>query len=216
MTDSSYLIMGNGAYMSLSLDEMYRQFNEQAILGGDGIAFFEWGAYVDHGYAAAFEKDVMSKPALSFTYAESASIEALRTMAAARLELYFAESGKTGDTLDTDNTSLVEMYTVLAAYGNDYLTQDIELALRIEKMSKADKKGGNYLVSESSDEPSSEASAEASESVEESGASVTGSDASASSDSGEAGNSNVLPWIIGGVLAVAAVAVGVIFGRKKK
>ena len=194
---------------------MYRQFNEQAIFGGDGIAFFEWGAYVDHGYAATFEKDVMSKPALSFTYAESASIEALRTMAAARFELYFAESGKTGDTLDTD-MSLVEMYTVLAAYGNDYLTQDIELALRIEKMSKADKKGGNYLVSESSDEPSSEASAGASGSVEESGASVTDSDASASSDSGEAGNSNVLPWIIGGVLAVAAVAVGVIFGRKKK
>ena len=215
MTDSSYLIMGNGAYMSLSLDEMYRQFNEQAIFGGDGIAFFEWGAYVDHGYAAAFEKDVMSKPALSFTYAESASIEALRTMAAARFELYFAESGKTGDALDTD-MSLVEMYTVLAAYGNDYLTQDIELALRIEKMSKADKKGGNYLVAESSDEPSSEASAGASGSVEESGASVTDSDASASSDSGEAGNSNVLPWIIGGVLAVAAVAVGVIFGRKKK
>ena len=106
--------------------------------------------------------------------------------------------------------------TVLAAYGNDYLTQDIELALRIEKMSKEDKKGGNYLVSESSDEPSSEASAGASGSVEESGASVTDSDASASSDSGEAGNSNVLPWIIGGVLAVAAVAVGVIFGRKKK
>ena len=215
MTDSSYLIMGNGAYMSLSLDEMYRQFNEQAIFGGDGIAFFEWGAYVDHGYAAAFEKDVMSKPTLSFTYAESASIEALRSMAAARLELYFAESGKTGDTLDTD-MSLDEMYTVLAAYGNDYLTQDIELALRIEKMSKEDKKGGNYLVSESSDEPSSEASAGASGSVEESGASVTDSDASASSDSGEAGKGNVLPWIIGGVLAAAAVAVGVIFGRKKK
>ena len=215
MTDSYYLMMGNGAYMSLSLDEMYRQFNEQAIFGGDGIAFFEWGAYVDHGSAAAFEKDVMSKPALSFTYAESASIEALRTMAAARFELYFAESGKTGDTLDTD-MSLVEMYTVLAAYGNDYLTQDIELALRIEKMSKADKKGGNYLVSESSDEPSSEASAGASGSVEESGTSVTDSDASASSDSGEAGKGNVLPWLIGGVLAAAAVAVGVIFGRKKK
>ena len=215
MTDSSYLIMGNGAYMSLSLDEMYRQFNEQAIFGGDGIAFFEWGAYVDHGYAAAFEKDVMSKPALSFTYAESASIEALRLMAAARLELYFAESGKTGDTLDTD-MSLDEMNTVLAAYGNDYLTQDIELALRIEKMSKEDKKGGNYLVSESSDEPSSEASAGASEDGEESGASVTDSDASASSDSGEAGKGNVLPWLIGGVLAVAAVAVVVIFGRKKK
>ena len=83
-------------------------------------------------------------------------------------------------------------------------------------MSKADKKGGNYLVAESSDEPSSEASAGASGSVEESGASVTDSDAPASSDSGEAGNSNALPWIIGGVLAVAAVAVGVIFGRKKK
>ena len=136
-------------------------------------------------------------------------------MAAARLELYFAESGKTGDALDAD-MSLDEMYTVLAAYGNDYLTQDIELALRIEKMSKEDKKGGNYLVAESSDEPSSEASAGASGSVEESGASVTDSDASASSDSGEAGKGNVLPWIIGGVLAAAAVAVGVIFGRKKK
>lgn len=216
MMDSSYLIMGNGAYMSLSLDEMYRQFNEQAIYGGDGIGFFEWGAYVDHGYAASFEKDIMSKPALSFTYAESASIEALKAMAAARLELYFAQSGKSGDALDAD-ASLDEMYALLTAYGNDYLTQDIELALRIEKLSKEDKKGGDYLVSESSDEPSSEASAEASEPADESSISPTdGSNALTSSDAEEAKKGSALPWIIGGVIAVAAVAVGVIFGKKKK
>ncbi len=142
LTDSTFLIMGNGAYQSLTFDEMYLQANQTAVYGADGIAYFEWGAYVDHGYAELFADTIYKTPALSFTQKESESIEALKGMAMERLKLWGAEDY--GDLFEKD---LQTIYDGMKKYADDpYLLQDIELALRIEKFSKESYKGGDYLI----------------------------------------------------------------------
>ena len=210
LDDKTYLIMGNGAYQSLTMDEMFLQTNQTAIYGADGIAFFEWGAYVSHGYGEEFAETVFAKPALSFTYAESESVKALKNMAKARLQLWYdnhpnGDSAFPNELFDKD---LQAIYDGLKAISDDaYLLQDIDLALRIEKFSKEDKKGGDYLLPpEGKDETSGDTSAEVSEEP------ASNEESEVETKPGK----SILPWILVGVAVAAVVAAIVIVLIKKK
>lgn len=211
MNDRTFLVMGNGAYQSLTMDEMFLQTNQTALYGADGIAYFEWGAYVSHGYAEELAATVFATPAISPTYAESESIAALKETAKARLQLWYDSQQNIDDTFPTElfEKDLRSIYDGLKELADDpYLLQDIELALRIEQFSREDKKGGDYLLPlEGEDDTSSETSGE-----------VSGNTTSAEESVNETKpGKSVLPWIIGGAAAVALIAVGaVVLLRKKK
>lgn len=209
MTDKSFLVMGNGAYQSFTLKEMYLQNKQQALFGSDGIAYFEWSAYVDHGYSSAFAETVYKdNRALSFTYKESESIAALKSTAIKRYELYCKLNGVTKAELNAD-MSLDEMQSILEKYGNSYLVQDIELAMRVQKMSKEEYKQNDYLVKdESGDGVSSEDTSSGGENSAE-------PDGSSEPDK-HSSSGNTLPWIIGGAVAAAAICAAVIIIIKKR
>ncbi|MBR5264111.1 MAG: hypothetical protein IKV50_05380, partial [Clostridia bacterium] len=189
--------------LSLTFDEMFLQTNQTAVYGGDGIGYFEWGAYVDHGYAKQFAETVFKTPALSFTQKESESIEALKSMAKERLELWGAKDY--GDLFEKD---LETIYNGMKKYADDpYLLQDIELALRIEKFSKESYKGGDYLIPLDKEDTSSSPEESVTESQET-------SDLVSEPTPAEGGS---FPWwILLCGLAVVAAAVAVIFMFRKK
>lgn len=151
--DARFLVMGNGAYMSLTMDEMYRQTRDSALYGSDGIAYFEWGAYRDHGYAAQLASDLLAEPALSFTYSEQESISALLQTAARRFAL---DTTCNGSNAQTEWERLKTLHgedavALLAALqeiypGQDALLQDVELAARIQTFSRAAYKGTVELL----------------------------------------------------------------------
>ena len=157
ITDSTYLIMGNGAYLSLTLDEMYKQIRDAALNGADGIGFFEWGAYVDHQYGDEFVSGIYKDEAISFTAHESESIRLLLERAKARFEKYVGETEAFADV--SDISALKDRLTAKYEY-NDDLYQDIEFALRIEKFSREKYKPADEDVStdESSDESATDVS----------------------------------------------------------
>lgn len=209
LDDKTFLVMGNGAYQSLTLDEMYLQVKQTALYGADGIAFFEWGAYVSHGYAEAFAETVYQSSALSFTQKESESIAALVETAKERLALWYSCQPTIDYTFPSElfEKDLQGIYDGLKDISDDpYLLQDIELALRIEKMSKEDKKGGDYLLPIEKDETSAETSEESVETV---------TSAEESVNETKPGKS-VLPWVVIGVLALAVVAVAAVILLRKK
>lgn len=211
LDDRTFLVMGNGAYQSLTLDEMYLQTKQTALYGADGIAFFEWGAYVSHGYAEAFSETVFASPALSFTYAESESIAALVETAKERLELWYSNRPNTDHVFPSElfenDASLTELYNGIKAISDDaYLLQDLELALRIEKMSKEDKKGGDYLTPIEKDDTSGETSGAVSESIHSAEESMYETKP----------GKRFLPWVIGGIAVVLLIAVGAFVAVRKR
>ncbi len=222
LTDDTFLVMGNGAYQSLSLAEMYLQTNQTAVFGADGISYFEWGAYKDHGYAASFASTVFAKPALSFTHKESQSISALVSMAKARLQLWF-DNHPAIDTAFPEELfekSLQEIYDGMKAMeDNPYLLQDMELALRIQAFSKEDRKDDVTIEpptaydDEQEDGGESSAPSEESKPAEESQAAQTSSAASQNQEGTESG----FPWWILAVIGVVAAGViGLLVWRSKK
>lgn len=219
--DSNFLVMGNGAYLSLTMDEMYRQTRDSAIYGADGIAYFEWGAYRDHGYAAQLVTDALASDALSFTASESESIKALLKTAEARFALYDSQSGekrseKFASLLGEHGEDAAALYNALnALYKNDtYLIQDVELAARIQRFSREEYKGTVSLLpvmddkAETSGPPSDESEASADEEPS------TASDISGAPQ--QSNKTGLLLGIIGGIAVVAACAVGFIAVKKKK
>ncbi len=223
--DSSFLVMGNGAYLSLTMDEMYRQTRETAIYGADGIGYFEWGAYRDHGYAAQLVTDALASHALSFTAFESESVKALLKTAEKRFALYDSLNGekrgeKLASLLKEHGEDAVALCNALnALYKDDtYLLQDVELASRIQKFSRAEYKGTVSLLpvmddkAESSEPPSDESEAS---SGEESG-SAPATASTPQTEEPQNGGNGLLLGIIGGIAVVAACAVGFVISKKKK
>lgn len=220
LTDNTFVVMGNGAYQSLSMEEMYLQTNQTALYGADGIAFFEWGAYKDHGYAESFAQSVFAKPALSFTHKESESIAALVEMAKARLQIWY-ENHPTVDYEFPDELfekDLNAIYEGLKAIDNNpYLLQDIELALRIRTFSKEDKKDDVTIepptAYEDEDETSDQESTPPAESKPEE--SVTEPLGSAPAES-ETDISSIPWWILIVAGAVIAGVIVLLVWRSKK
>ena len=196
ITDSTYLIMGNGAYLSLTLDEMYKQIRDAALCGADGIGFFEWGAYVDHQYGDEFVGGIYKDKAISFTAHESESIRLLLERAKVRFEKYVGETEAFGDM--SDISALKDRLIAKYEY-NDYLYQDIEFALRLEKFSREKYKPDDEDVS--TDESNSESIADESE-----------------SQIGGGSEKNGFPWwiILASVGAIAVAGVVAVVLKKKK
>jgi len=64
---NKYLVMGSGSYMNLSLKDTYTQaFNSR--YKADGIAFFEYNSYLEHGYSAHLLTNMYKVPAISQTH----------------------------------------------------------------------------------------------------------------------------------------------------
>lgn len=221
ITDSTFLVMGNGAYLSLTEDEMYLQTRDSALYGADGIAFFEWGAYVSHGYADSLANTLFSmSPALSVTYAEDESIVRLLETAEKRFNLYFSLNGTDGQDrvktlFEQHSDDVFALYSELKAQfvNCDHLLQDLELASRIQKFSRSKYKGTIELIPVERDSSKPEES------------SMTVSEASIAEASGEEfsepvaqdaekGSRKLWPWIA--VLGSACIAVVIAIKRKKK
>jgi hypothetical protein len=160
ITDSTYLVMGNGAYLSYTLDEMYLQARDSALYGADGIAFFEWGAYVDHQYGEAFAESIYKNKAISFTANESEAIKLLVKRAEERFATFVGETEAFNDTSDISalKDSLIAKYPY-----DEKLYQDIDLALRIERFSREEYKSAYEGVNKGegdADETTDEATSE--------------------------------------------------------
>ena len=101
--------------------------------------------------------------------------------------------------------TLDEMNSVLAAYGNEYLSQDIELAMRIREMSenRPENTGAPGDGSSAEDDSSDSGSAEESE--------------TASEGSAAGKTRSIIPWAVGAVTAaVCAAVITVILLKRKK
>jgi hypothetical protein len=227
LTDDTFLVMGNGAYLSLSMEEMYFQVNQTALYGADGIAFFEWGAYVDHGYAESFAASVYAEPALSFTHKESESIDALVKTAKERLRLWY----DCHPNMDYEfpealfEKDLTEIYAGLREIDdNAYLLQDIELALRIRAFSKEDAKDDVNVTppahdygEESGDEGESEGGGQESLSPPESVPQESATEQISSSAAERGSDGNSFPWwiLIAAGAAVTAASAWLVWRKKR-
>lgn len=223
ITDSTFLVMGNGAYLSLSENEMFIQTRDSALYGGDGIAYFEWGAYIEHEYADALSEMLFAhSPALSCTYAEQESVEELLKVAKERFELYFSLNGEENkeaaqQAFDECGTDAAKLYTELQKLfpKQEALLQDVELAARIQRFSRSEYKGTVEILPVETSKPSGDTSqTESSEDPSSSPEQETSSDVSEGGSS--AGNMKL--WIGLGVslACVAAAAVLLVLRRKKK
>ena len=217
LTEDTFVVMGNGAYQSLTLEEMYLQLNQTAIHGADGIAFFEWGAYKDHGYAESFLSTVFAKPALSFTHKESQSIAALVDMAKARLQLWYDSHPTIDYTFPEElfDMDLQAIYDGLKDIDNNpYLLQDIELALRIQAMSKEDVKDDIVIEDPTVDDTQSRP--EESLPTEDSKAEESVTEPLGSAPQTEETEDSSFPWWILAVAGVAIAGVAALLIWRKK
>lgn len=213
--DSDFLVMGNGAYLSLTLEEMYRQTRDSALYGSDGIAYFEWGAYRSHGYASSLAAELFASPALSFTAAEQESIAALLKTAESRFALYDSLNGKQEQAVYTalaeqNPDDAAALYQALQALypKQEALLQDVELAARIQRFSRAQYKGTANLLPVTVDQ------SEPSESKETSAESDPISVGSETPEKTSAGL--ILGIVAGAVVLVGAAAACVLFRKRRK
>ena len=81
-----YLIEGSGSYLSYSKEVQLQQVLETRTYGAEGIAFFELGAYISHGYSDYLNQSVFSESAVSPTYDPDAAYNAALATADTRAE----------------------------------------------------------------------------------------------------------------------------------
>lgn len=208
-TDRSFLVMGSGAYLSLSQKEIIAQTLQTRQNFADGIAYFEWSAYVLHGYAeklaALYEDDPVS-----FTADEKKAVELLIATAKERFTRYSGKAEQASAAFDgkTDPAQIKEALLLIVPYDKK-LYFDLDLAIRVRNFSREQYKGTVELLpyevdpepEESSEEPVSEPATESEASVP-----------------GKPENEKPFPigWIVGGAAAVLLAAAGVFFLKKRK
>lgn len=81
-----YLIEGSGSYLSYSKEVQLQQVLETRTYGAEGIAFFELGAYISHGYSDYLNQSVFSESAVSPTYDPDAAYNSALATADTRAE----------------------------------------------------------------------------------------------------------------------------------
>ncbi len=158
--DKSYLVMGCGAYLSISNQSIIEQTDNSSVLGADGTAYFEWSAVVDHGYAEVFKTSLFKNDAIPFTGDVNTVVNRLVATAKERVLLY-CESASTakanelknilsslpdkGADKATLNTIISKLSSALDNDVEKYLTADLYSAVRAINMAKAtgNSSGGN-------------------------------------------------------------------------
>lgn len=157
-TDKSFTVMGSGAYMSLSTDEMVLQTEQTREFLADGIAYFEWTAYKKHGYADYLVSTVNSDECISFTYDESGALKELFAAAKDRFARYAEKDVSSLFTSPSEPAALKAELEKIVPYDKD-LYYDIDLAVRINNFSREIYKDTFEFPSdgETSDEESADA-----------------------------------------------------------
>ena len=86
--DKSYLVMGCGAYLSISNQSLIEQTDNSSVLGADGTAYFEWSSVRDHGYTKIFEDSLFKNDAIPITGDVKTVVNRLVATAKERILLY--------------------------------------------------------------------------------------------------------------------------------
>lgn len=213
--DKSFLVMGCGAYLSITNESLVQQTVDSRKYGSDGTAYFEWGAVKDHGYTKVLNGSLFKEAAIPFTSNTDEAVNRLVASAKERIALYCQDADEeTAKRLneaisklsaDKDAIKLaIESVNSLAGDKAKYLVTDLDAALRAINMKKPDFEFKKPVVEDTSSDVSEEASQESSEIVSE----------EIPSEQSESGN-----WWIYVVIAVAVVivaAIAVIVIKKKK
>lgn len=213
--DNSYLIMGCGAYLSISNKSLIEQTDNSLVLGADGTGYFEWGAVKSHGYIDVFKSSLFKNEAIPYTADPEKVAERLVATAKARAALYCssADEAKAAEinaiisalpdkNIDKDalTKALNELSAALDGDAKKYLTAELNSAIRAINMKKADYE----FVKPIEDDESSE-SHSASEPVSED-----------SSDVYKGSGFPTVPVVIGAVVLLAIAAVVFIIIKFKK
>ena len=208
-SETGCLVMGCGAYLSLTESDVLSDTSSSGLCFADGISYFEWSAYKAHGFADLLEGTLFSGSALHF-FGDTAEVRsALIESAKAR----FALAGKTDAGTLTAESGAEEIRAVMHRVRDErnyaYLTQDLERALRVIGTAKAPRgsNGSEQSADEASDAQES-AAEEISEQTSESAESVP-------SGTGF-GNGGKIALAAGIFCAAVAVCAAVIVLVKKK
>lgn len=184
--DKGCLVMGCGAYMSLTDNDVLEQTANSSLCGSDGVAYFEWSAYLSHGFAELLENGLFSSKAVHFFDKEAVGkyIETAKK----RFELYDKRNSKNLSKIieplnafstEKDIRSCMEKAGAKAGVEvSGYLLQDLSHALRALRSAKGERpsdgpgKTPDDKSSEDpgvSDDPDPESSAEPAEASDPSG-----------------------------------------------
>lgn len=149
--DKSYLVMGCGAYLSISNQSLIEQTDNSSVLGTDGTAYFEWSAVVDHGYAEILGNSLFKNDAIPFTGDVNTVVNRLVATAKERVLLYCdsASNAKANELKNilsslpdkgADKSTLNKVISKLSSALNNnvekYLTADLYSAVRAINMAK--------------------------------------------------------------------------------
>ena len=156
--DSSYLVMGCGAYLSISNQSIIEQTDNSSVLGADGTAYFEWGAVRDHGYTEIFKNSLFKNDAIPITGDVNTVVNRLVATAKERILLYCesASAAKAkelkgilsslpdkGVSKSTLNTIISKLNSSLDNSVEKYLTADLSDAVRVLNMAKSTNTNSN-------------------------------------------------------------------------
>lgn len=215
--DNSYLVMGCGAYLSISDRSLAQQTSNSIEYGADGTAYFEWGAVRDHGYIEMFNSSLFATEAVPFTSDADEVVKRLVKTAKERVALYCetadeAKATELGAIMDklpaeaADKDALTEAIDGLSAAldGADegYLTADLKAALRAVNIEKEEYE----FVKPAPDDSSADISEDISAVSENSGSDT---------DDGESEGTDMI-WIYITVAVVLVIAIAAVIIKKKK
>lgn len=214
--DKSYLVMGCGAYLSISNKSLIEQTDNSIVLGADGTGYFEWWAVKNHRYTDIFKSSLFKTEAIPFTADPEQVVERLVATAKARIELYCASADEAKASelrsiisalpdKNADKTALTkaidELSAALDGDAEKYLTAELNSAIRAINMKKAD---FEFTEPKEDDESSSDSSS-VSEQISE-----------ASSDDRQKSNFPIVLAVIGAVLLVVIAAVVFFVIKRRK
>lgn len=210
--ENNFLIMGCGAYMSFSQAEVTLQTKQTRQGFADGIAYFEWSAYLQHGYAETMRETVYAKDCVSFTYAESESVRALTEVAEERFARY---GGKDVSALFGSESSPEKLKEALLAEVpyDEKLYYDLDLAIRLEAFSREEYKETVELLPHETDPEEPEESGETDVSAE-SGEAESAEDPGSEPEQG--GRAFPWKWVLIGCGAAALVVAAAVALKLKQ
>ncbi|MBE6692750.1 MAG: hypothetical protein E7586_05460 [Ruminococcaceae bacterium] len=149
--DKSYLVMGCGAYLSLSNQSLVEQTDNSAVYGADGTGYFEWGAIKDHGYPEFLKNTLFKNNAMPFASDTKEVVDSLVATAKARITLYCNSTDATNvnklksimaalpdKNADKDaiTTAVNSLSQILGETEEIYLTADLNSAIRALNMQR--------------------------------------------------------------------------------
>ena len=214
-SDKSFLVMGCGAYLSITNESLIEQTVDSRKYGSDGTAYFEWGAVEDHGYPKIMKGILFKEDAIPFTSNTDEVVDRLVKKAKERISIYCQDTdeetakrlNEAVSTLSSDKASIkqaIETVASLTGEKSKYLVTDLEAAIRAINMKKPDFEFKKPIVEDESADVSEDISLESSTSVSE----------DIPSKPSSSGDWWIYVVIAAAVITVAVIAVIVI--KKKK